>query len=82
MSAKHLNQAAARCGCGAWPCIHKRQAGHHHFVYQISCTKCGVATAKSDDFNEVLGEWNEGVVTPAANNIERRTSNIEHRTGN
>lgn len=64
MSAKALNEPLADCACGAKPCIHKKQAGHF-FIYQVSCTRCGVATEKSESDHEVYAAWNEGDVQPA-----------------
>ncbi len=66
MSARKFDQPLEACGCGAKPCIHRREAGHHRFLHQISCTRCGVATIQSDDFNEVVSLWNEGQVKSPA----------------
>jgi hypothetical protein len=59
MSARKYQQTVERCACGAWPCIHKAQAGRT-FVYQVSCPRCGVATAKTDSDQEAYSDWNDG----------------------
>ena len=59
MSARKYQQTVERCACGARPCIHKTQAGRT-FVYQVSCPRCGVATAKTDSDQEAYSDWNDG----------------------
>lgn len=61
MSARKFDQALADCACGAKPCIHKTQAGRT-FVYYVSCTRCGVQTAKTDSDQEAYAAWDEGDV--------------------
>lgn len=61
MSARKFDQALADCACGAKPCIHKTQAGRT-FLYYVSCTRCGVQTAKTDSDQEAYAAWDEGDV--------------------
>lgn len=62
MSARTLEQPLEHCGCGEAPCIHITKKGDRR-LFQISCTRCQVATIWSDDYNEVISAWNDGEVS-------------------
>jgi len=72
MSAKHLNDPAADCACGAKPCIHKRADafGRHRHGYYLSCTRCRVQTELSESQAEAVADWNDAAVQPATLHLD------------